>query len=269
MSKREPVLSWPARNGQGFNARASLALLSRSAVRARGRGLGLFAAFAILAHLLLVGVLLAVPAMAPFLRPTRHAEPQPPGQATIEMVIQKTPSVGGSVAKPSAAASVETARQGAPAHLSSRDAAETAPPPGSGQSQAAQARVETKAQAATPSQPAPEVNIDATGGLGYGLATGPNVVPASPDSGHVNQPPSYPVSAQERGEQGAVGLLITVAPDGSAASVEIASSSGYPVLDAEAKRAVSRWHFRPEVRDGHPVQSLFNEQIEFEGRVRD
>ena len=85
--------------------------------------------------------------------------------------------------------------------------------------------------------------------------SGPDIVPASPDTRHPNAPPGYPREAAARREEGDVGLIVDVAADGHAAAVQIASSSGYAVLDDAARRAVSRWHFRPAV---------FNEDIQFE-----
>ncbi len=256
-TRREPVLPVP---GSPFRARASLALSSRSAIRVRRGGLGLFAACAILAHMLVVGAIVAVPGLSALLR--GHPPPPPPGQATIELVMSDNPSVGGShAAKAAPSPKPPQPRQSpvppvlaspdAPDHLSAADQ----PVP-----QADTARNNPDAQVE-----AAEVHLDPDGGVGVGRVTGDNVVPASPDSANLNKPPIYPIIAQERGEQGAVGLIVTVAPDGHAAAVDIASSSGYKLLDDEARRAVSRWHFRPEMRDGHPVQSIFNEEIDYDG----
>ena len=99
---------------------------------------------------------------------------------------------------------------------------------------------------------------------GTGIVDGPNVIPASPDAKHPNLPPVYPRDAAMHGEQGTVGLIVQVAPDGHPADIQIASSSGYPELDAAARRAVERWHFRPGQADGHAASSVFNQQITFE-----
>ncbi len=263
-TRREPVL--PVQPGSSFRARASLALSSRSAIRVRRGGLGLFAACAILAHMLVVGAIVAVPGLSALLR--GHPPPAPAGQATIELVMSDNPSVGGSHAAKAAQApkpATPEPRQSpdpVPPVLTSPDAPDHLSPAGK--------TAATQADTASRNNPdaqveAAEVHLDPDGGVGVGRVTGDNVVPASPDSANLNKPPIYPIIAQERGEQGAVGLIVTVAPDGHAAAVDIASSSGYKLLDDEARRAVSRWHFRPEMRDGHPVQSIFNEEIDYDG----
>jgi periplasmic protein TonB len=85
------------------------------------------------------------------------------------------------------------------------------------------------------------------------LVTGDLVVPASPDVKFHNRKPSYPVSAAWRGEQGAVILMIHVAPDGLVTSVDVVRSSGFAALDSAARDAVLTWHFLPSVKDGQPV----------------
>ena len=124
--------------------------------------------------------------------------------------------------------------------------------------------------------PAPQPDADASaavhlgdgGVFGFGRATGPRVVPAEPEAGFRNLRPSYPLEAQIRGEQGAVGLLIHVSPVGTASAVDVIASSGYPVLDRAARNAVLRWRFNPEEKDGIPVASSlpFNMIFELEGR---
>ncbi len=100
-------------------------------------------------------------------------------------------------------------------------------------------------------------------GFATGIASGKEVVPAAPDAGYRNLPPHYPLEAQLRGEQGAVTLLIHVAPTGTASGVDIAESSGFPVLDRAAREAVLKWHFHPEQKDGIPMASDFPFRIIF------
>ena len=258
-TRREPVL--PLQAGSSFRARASLALSSRSAIRVRRGGLGLFAACAVLAHMLVVGAIVAVPGLSALLR--GHPPPAPAGQATIELVMSDNPSVGGSHAAEAAPSPkpVQPRSPPKPPVLASPDAPDHLP----SADQTVQADTASRNHPADAQVEAAEVHLDPDGGVGVGRVTGDNVVPASPDSANLNKPPIYPIIAQERGEQGAVGLIVTVAPDGHAAAVDVVSSSGYKLLDDEARRAVSRWHFRPEMRDGHPVQSIFNEEIDYDG----
>lgn len=78
---------------------------------------------------------------------------------------------------------------------------------------------------------------------------GNNIVPAGPDPSQYNIPPRYPREAAQRGQQGLVRLNVLVATDGSALYVDVAGSSGYPLLDRAARDAVAKWRFRA-ARDG-------------------
>jgi protein TonB len=82
--------------------------------------------------------------------------------------------------------------------------------------------------------------------------------------GRGNPPPVYPPEAARLGEHGLVTLRIHVAADGSVAGVDVIRSSGSPLLDrAAADQVASVWHFRPAIRDGHPVPDMFDLNIDF------
>lgn len=97
---------------------------------------------------------------------------------------------------------------------------------------------------------------------GVGRATGA-VVPPGPDARYNNAAPSYPEAARLRGEQGTVGLEIAVGSDGRVITVNVARSSGSPMLDAAARRAVQEWRFRPATRDGEPVPGTIRTSVHF------
>lgn len=78
-----------------------------------------------------------------------------------------------------------------------------------------------------------------------------------------NTPPSYPYSAKKSKLQGTVLLKVTVNQNGLAEIVEIAKSSGYEVLDASAKKAVSKWRFVPAKVNGLNAVSKIIIPIEF------
>jgi protein TonB len=63
--------------------------------------------------------------------------------------------------------------------------------------------------------------------------------------GRDNRPPRYPRRARERGWEGTVKLRLLIDIDGTVARVEIVESSGFPILDREAERAVQDWTFHP------------------------
>lgn len=102
-------------------------------------------------------------------------------------------------------------------------------------------------------QEAPQINIGGNDAETNAIVTGPHVIPASVDAKSRNQEPVYPLEAVRRAEQGAVILLIHVSPDGLAAGVDVAQSSGFVLLDNAAREAAAGWHFLPAVQDGRPI----------------
>lgn len=64
--------------------------------------------------------------------------------------------------------------------------------------------------------------------------------------GHLKNPaPSYPELARQKGEEGVVILRAYVIAAGKASRVEVKQSSGFPLLDEAALKAVRRWQFEP------------------------
>jgi len=118
------------------------------------------------------------------------------------------------------------------------------------------------APAPTP-EPPPAVRLGEGGAAGVTNEISGDI-PASPDPSAPNLPPRYPAEAARRGQQGAVILFVTVAPNGTASAVQITQSSGYALLDRAAQQAVARWRFRPELdRNGEPVPSRMPIRIRF------
>lgn len=68
-----------------------------------------------------------------------------------------------------------------------------------------------------------------------------------------NTPPLYPRLAQERGYEGTVLLEVNVLPSGRSGEIRVLASSGYPILDQAAIRAVASWVFKPARIWNHPV----------------
>jgi protein TonB len=98
------------------------------------------------------------------------------------------------------------------------------------------------------------------GGGGEGRGGG---ISARPDY-HVNPKPPYPMIARRLGAQGVVLLRVQVREDGSVATVELAHSSGFAVLDDSATRTVREsWRFLPARIDGSPVASWVEVPIRF------
>lgn len=101
-----------------------------------------------------------------------------------------------------------------------------------------------------------------TGGSAGGTA-GMGGLSATPDY-NVNPKPPYPLLARRIGAQGEVLLRVLVRQDGSVATVELARSSGFSLLDESATRTVrDNWRFIPARLDGAPVESWVEVPIKF------
>jgi protein TonB len=112
--------------------------------------------------------------------------------------------------------------------------------------------------------PAPELNLGGTDSPSNAIVLdNPDVVPVGPDARYHNRDPVYPPDAARRGEEGTVMLLVHITPLGTAGSVDIVQTSGYPELDASARDAVLRWHFNPAKQDDVPVATDFSLQVRF------
>ncbi|OJW67110.1 MAG: hypothetical protein BGO57_02850 [Sphingomonadales bacterium 63-6] len=86
------------------------------------------------------------------------------------------------------------------------------------------------------------------------------VAPAGPaDGGDLSanlisaKPPSYPVEARRKREQGTVVLAVLLSTLGDVVEISVARSSGYERLDKAALSAVRKWRWAPFKRDGAPV----------------
>lgn len=128
------------------------------------------------------------------------------------------------------------------------------------------------AQAAPPAPAAPAAPQTPVVNLGNGdedrdalSVTGDDVVSEGPDSRYHNLPPHYPRDAARAHETGSVALIIHITADGAAGEIEVTRSSGIASLDESARDAVSRWRFKPPVRDGVPVRSVYLLQFNFVG----
>jgi TonB family protein len=67
------------------------------------------------------------------------------------------------------------------------------------------------------------------------------------------QAPVYPVAAKSMRTTGVVTVAVTVDEQGNVA--EVGSVTGPGLLQAAAKDAIRKWHFKPFVRDGQPVKA--------------
>ncbi len=76
-------------------------------------------------------------------------------------------------------------------------------------------------------------------------------------------PPIYPYSARRRGREGSVEVRFLVDESGMVQNPEIvrAQPSGY--FEEAVLKAVSRWRFKPAIKDGHPVKAMVQTTIDF------
>ncbi len=80
----------------------------------------------------------------------------------------------------------------------------------------------------------------------------------------VNPSPPYPAAARQRGYQGTVIVEALVRASGAVADVLLFQSSGYPLLDQAALRAVKDWIFRPGTRGGREVDMAVHVPVVFQ-----
>jgi protein TonB len=273
--RQEPALDLElARTGRFAAPRVRLFVPSAGWGGRRRRELLLGAGLvAVLFHVAMVAAIVEAPALVPaFLRTPPPKEPPPPPEAELVMVKQDTPTVGGTpppqkVPPPAPKAEPEKAQAGGgPASTLHAPDGPAVPPPAD-----SRAMTPGHADAGQATQPTPppappastmQVNLDLDGQPGWGLVD-QRTIAASPDDHYINKPAAYPRAAAERGEEGTVYLLTLIAPDGHPEVVRIEQSSGYPDLDRAARNAIAKWHFRPAIRGGVPVESEMREVYHF------
>jgi periplasmic protein TonB len=82
----------------------------------------------------------------------------------------------------------------------------------------------------------------------------PPIVPPNFDAAYLDNPaPIYPPLARRSGEQGRVLLHVLVAAAGTAETVELRTSSGFPRLDQAAIETVKHWRFVAARQGDHAV----------------
>lgn len=97
------------------------------------------------------------------------------------------------------------------------------------------------------------------------LVTDGNHFPAGdgPAIAIVTVAPRYPVDALRGNIEGEVEVEFTVLPDGSVTDVRVINANPPGMFEQEARRAVLRWQFRPQMQDGRPTSMRARQVIEF------
>lgn len=78
-----------------------------------------------------------------------------------------------------------------------------------------------------------------------------------------NTPPLYPKIARRRGYEGRTVLRIEVLESGSVGHLEIATSSGFEVLDNAALESVKGWSFFPGTKNGNKIKQWVMVPVRF------
>ena len=73
----------------------------------------------------------------------------------------------------------------------------------------------------------------------------------------------YPLINRERGDQGAVTVLLLISETGQVVEAEVIRTSGHPALDASVLRTAPRLRYRPATRDGVPVPATLRATFQF------
>lgn len=68
-------------------------------------------------------------------------------------------------------------------------------------------------------------------------------------------PPNYPTIAIQNNWEGTVLLRVYITADGTINEVEVARSSGHPILDGAAVTAVRRWRGSPATQNGRAIST--------------
>ncbi len=78
--------------------------------------------------------------------------------------------------------------------------------------------------------------------------------------------PKYPVQAARDGKEGYVILSFTINEVGGVEDIEVIEADPRRVFDREARRALSKWKYKPQIIDGKP-QKQFNMRVQLDFRL--
>lgn len=78
--------------------------------------------------------------------------------------------------------------------------------------------------------------------------------------------PKYPAQAARDGKEGWVRLSFTINEVGGVDDVEVIDADPKRVFDREAKRALSKWKYKPKIEDGKPMKQ-FNMKVQLDFKL--
>ncbi len=104
----------------------------------------------------------------------------------------------------------------------------------------------------------PDVDIDIGLDIGSDIQIARELIPL------VRIPPEFPQRAAVRGVEGYVILRFKVTETGSVADPEVLRADPPGFFELAAKRAVLRWKYQPQIRDGKPTEVMTLTRITFQ-----
>jgi periplasmic protein TonB len=75
--------------------------------------------------------------------------------------------------------------------------------------------------------------------------------------------PRYPTAAMRSNQEGWVDVELTVGTDGAVSNVNVVDAQPKHVFDRSAIDAVSRWEFKPAMRNGEPMTVTLRRRLQF------
>lgn len=179
--------------------------------------------------------------------------------------------LGGAVFTHSAEYGIEAGLGGIEVHLTAAPAfieAPAATEPMKEQETAVIDKAATAEPLPLPQQAVPEVRGDGSapvpGKDSTTLHTSGGAVTEAKPNYLKNPAPRYPDQARRAGQEGVVMLSARVNASGRPDEVLIKSSSGFPLLDESALKAVERWKFKPAKIGSMAVDSLVEIPVRFQ-----
>jgi periplasmic protein TonB len=211
----------------------------------------------------------ALAAPAPPLRVEPTPAPPPPTMANLPPPAlagaASAPPVPAEMPPPPTAPAPPLPAEAAPPppEPAPRELAEASPPPPPQPAARAQPQARPQARPA-PRRIAAEAASDAvTQAVAAAPApAGPTTAPM-PDATFRNAAPAYPEPARQRRQEGRVTLELSVDAQGRVTEAQVVQGSGYPILDAAARRAALGWRFRPALQEGSPVAAQLRSSVQF------